>query len=73
VLYINIIVYFCNQQIKIIMKKLNQITDYLNNLLLKYEWCTSHRDRYQVEQPKQEEKKIKIWQTTHNGITTKHN
>jgi hypothetical protein len=55
------------------MKKLNQITDYLNNLLLKYEWCTSHRHRYQVEQPKQEEKKIRIWQTTHNGITTKHN
>jgi hypothetical protein len=55
------------------MKKLNQITDYLNNLLLKYEWCTSHRDRYSIQQPKQEEKKIKIWQTTHNGITTKHN
>jgi len=55
------------------MKKLIQFTDYLNNLLLKYEWCTSHRDRYQVEQPKKEEKKIKIWQTTHNGITTKHN
>ena len=55
------------------MKKLNQITDYLNNLLLKYEWCTSHRDRYHVQEPKQEEKKIRIWQTTHNGITTKHN
>ena len=55
------------------MKKLNAIADYLNNLLLKYEWCTSHRDRYHVQQPKQEEKKIRIWQTTHNGITTKHN
>jgi hypothetical protein len=55
------------------MKKLNQITDYLNNLLLKYEWCTSHRDRYSIQEPKKEEKKIRIWQTTHNGITTKHN
>ena len=55
------------------MKKLNAIADYLNNLLLKYEWCTSHRDRYQVEQPKKEEKRIRIWQTTYNGITTKYN
>jgi hypothetical protein len=55
------------------MKKLNQFTDYLNNLLLKYEWCTSHRDRYSIQEPKKEEKKIRIWQTTHNGITTKHN
>ena len=55
------------------MKKLTQFTDYLNNLLLKYEWCTSHRDRYSIQEPKQEEKKIKIWQTTHRGITTKHN
>lgn len=55
------------------MKKLNQFADYLNNLLLKYEWCTSHRDRYQIELPKKEEKRIRIWQTTHNGITTKYN
>lgn len=55
------------------MKKINAIADYLNNLLLKYEWCTSHRDRYQEEQPKKEENRIRIWQTTHNGITTKHN
>ena len=71
--YINILIYFCQQQIKINMKKLKEIADYLNNLLLKYEWCTSHRDRYQVEQPKKEEKRIRIWQTTHNGITTKYN
>ena len=62
-----------NKLIIINMKKLNQITDYLNNLLLKYEWCTSHRDRYSIQEPKQEEKKIRIWQTTYNGITTKHN
>ena len=55
------------------MKKLKQLADYLNNLLLKYEWCTSHRDRYQVEPPNKEEKRIRIWQTTHNGITTKYN
>jgi hypothetical protein len=70
--YINIFVYFCNQQITINMKKLKQITDYLNNLLLKYEWCTSHRDRYSIQEPKKEENKIRIWQTTYNGITTKH-
>lgn len=55
------------------MKKLNAIADYLNNLLIKYEWCTSHRDRYHVQEPKKEEKRIRIWQTTHNGITTKYN
>ena len=55
------------------MKKLNAIADYLNNLLLKYEWCTSHRDRYHVQEPKKEEKRLRIWKTTHNGITTKYN
>jgi hypothetical protein len=72
-LFILIYLYIFATTNQINMKKLNQITDYLNNLLLKYEWCTSHRDRYSIQEPKQEEKKIKIWQTTHNGITTKHN
>ena len=72
-MFILIYLYIFATTNQINMKKLNQITDYLNNLLLKYEWCTSHRDRYSIQEPKQEEKKIKIWQTTHNGITTKHN
>lgn len=48
-------------------------TDYFNNLLIKYEWCTSHRDRYaNIENPKQKERIIYKQSTNNQGKVTKY-